>query len=127
MVAQPSVQFTQLCLTLQPHELQHSLSITNSQSSPKPMSVELVMPSNHLILCRPLLLLPSVIPSIIPSIHHHYLILEHFPYPERTFPHSHAAAYLLSIIPILLSSYPLPTTNLLSISLNLSNLDFSYK
>ena len=43
---------------------QASLSITNSQSLPKPMSIELVMPSNHLILCRPLLLLPSVFPSI---------------------------------------------------------------
>ena len=41
-----------------------SLSITNSQSSPKPMSIELVMPSNHLILCRPLLLLPPIFPSI---------------------------------------------------------------
>ena len=40
------------------------LSITNSQSSPKPMSIESVMPSNHLILCRPLLLLPSNFPSI---------------------------------------------------------------
>ena len=38
--------------------------ITNSQSPPKPMSIELVMASNHLILCRPLLLLPSVFPSI---------------------------------------------------------------
>ena len=36
----------------------------NSQSSPKPMSIESVMPSNHLILCRPLLLLPSTFPSI---------------------------------------------------------------
>ena len=43
---------------------QASLSITNSQSSPKPMSTELVIPSNHLILCRPLLLLPSIFPSI---------------------------------------------------------------
>ena len=43
---------------------QASLSITNSQSSPKPMSIELVMPSNHLILCCPLLLLPSIFPSI---------------------------------------------------------------
>ena len=42
---------------------QASLSITNSQSSLKLMSVELVMPSNHLILCHPLLLLPSVFPS----------------------------------------------------------------
>ena len=43
---------------------QASLSITNSQSPPKPMSVELVMPSKHLILCCPLLLLPSIFPSI---------------------------------------------------------------
>ena len=43
---------------------QTSLSITNSQSSPKLVSIELVMPSNHLILCRPLLLLPLIPPSI---------------------------------------------------------------
>ena len=43
---------------------QASLSITNSQSLLKLMSIELVMPSNHLILCRPLLLLPSIFPSI---------------------------------------------------------------
>ena len=43
---------------------QASLSITNSQSLPKPMSIESAMPSNHLILCRPLLLLPSIFPSI---------------------------------------------------------------
>ena len=43
---------------------QASLSITSSQSSHKPMSIELVMPSNHLILCRPLLLLPSIFPTI---------------------------------------------------------------
>ena len=43
---------------------QASLSITNSQSPPKPMSIEWVMPSNHLILCRPLFLLPSIFPSI---------------------------------------------------------------
>ena len=43
---------------------QASLSITNSWSSLKLMSIESVMPSNHLILCRPLLLLPSVFPSI---------------------------------------------------------------
>ena len=41
-----------------------SLSITNSWSLPKLMSIESVMPSNHLILCRPLLLLPSIFPSI---------------------------------------------------------------
>ena len=38
--------------------------ITNSQSPPKPMSIESVMPSNHLILCHPLLLLPSLFPRI---------------------------------------------------------------
>ena len=43
---------------------QASLSITSSQSPPKPMSIELVMPSNYLILCHPLLLLPSIFPSI---------------------------------------------------------------
>ena len=43
---------------------QASLTVTNSWSLPKPMSIELVMPSNHLILCHPLLLLPSVFPSI---------------------------------------------------------------
>ena len=43
---------------------QASLSITNTWSIPKPMSIELVMPSNHFILCRPLLLLPSIFPSI---------------------------------------------------------------
>ena len=43
---------------------QASLSITNSLSPPKPMSIESVMPSNHLILCCPLLLLPSIFPSI---------------------------------------------------------------
>ena len=43
---------------------QASLSITNSRNPPKLMSFESVMPSNNLILCRPLLLLPSIFPSI---------------------------------------------------------------
>ena len=43
---------------------QASLSNTNCWSPPKPMSIESVMPSNHLILCCPLLLLPSIFPSI---------------------------------------------------------------
>ena len=43
---------------------QASLSITNSQSSLRLMSIELVMPSSHLILCRPLLLPPSIFPGI---------------------------------------------------------------
>ena len=44
--------------------LQASLSITNSQRLLKLISIESMMPSNHLILCRPLLLLPSIFPSI---------------------------------------------------------------
>ena len=43
---------------------QDSLSIINSQSLLNLMSIESVMPSNHLIICRPLLLLPSIFPSI---------------------------------------------------------------
>ena len=43
---------------------QASLSITNSRSLPKLMSIKSVMPSNHLILCCPLLLLPPILPSI---------------------------------------------------------------
>ena len=65
-VNQLSVQFSPSVMSnsLQPHELQASLSNTNSWSPPKPMSIESVMPSNHLILCRPLLLMPSIFPSI---------------------------------------------------------------
>ena len=43
---------------------QASLSITNSRNLPEPMSIESMMPSNHLILCHPLFLPPSIFPSI---------------------------------------------------------------
>ena len=65
-----TVQFssvTQSCLTLcNPMDCRTpgSLSITNSRSLLKLMSINLVMPSSHLILCRPLLLLPPIPPSI---------------------------------------------------------------
>ena len=61
-----SVQFIRSVVSdpLQPTACQASLSITNSQSSPKLMSIELVMPSSHLILCHPFLLLPPIPPSI---------------------------------------------------------------
>ena len=64
-----SVQFssvTQLCPTKTPRTEAHqaSPSFTNCQSFLKHMSIELVMPSNHLILCHSLLLLPSIFPSI---------------------------------------------------------------
>ena len=54
--------------SVRPHGLhvarQVSLSITNPQSLPQLTSIELVMASNHLVFCRPLLLLPSILPSI---------------------------------------------------------------
>ena len=59
-----SLSHVQLFATLWTTAHQDSLSITNSQSPPKPMSIVSVMPSNHLILCHPLLLLPSIFPSI---------------------------------------------------------------
>ena len=65
-----TVQFSsvaQLCPTLcdpMNQAREASLSVTNSRSSPKPMSIESVMPSSHSILCCPLLLLPPIIPSI---------------------------------------------------------------
>ena len=59
-----SLSCVQLFVTPWTAACQASLSITNSQSLLKPMSIESVMPSNHLILCRPLLLLPSIPPSI---------------------------------------------------------------
>ena len=63
-----SVQFSCSVVSdsLQPHGRAHqaSLSISNNQRLHKPMSIESVMPSNHLILCHPLLLLPSIFPSI---------------------------------------------------------------
>ena len=69
---QPSVQFSsvqslsciRLFVTPWTAARQASLSITNSRSPPKPRSIESVMPSKHFILCRPLLLLPSIFPSI---------------------------------------------------------------
>ena len=63
----PSVQllsYVRLFVTPWTATRQASLSITNSRSPPKPMSIELVMPSSHLILCHPLLLLPPIPPSI---------------------------------------------------------------
>ena len=70
LVLQGSVQFSSVLSRIRPFATpwtagrQASLSITNSRSLPKPMSIESVMPSSHLILCHPLLLLPSIFPSI---------------------------------------------------------------
>ena len=56
----------QSCLIMTPHTAacQASLSITNSRSLPKLVSIESVMPSSHLILCHPLFLLPPIPPNI---------------------------------------------------------------
>ena len=59
-----SLSHVQVFVTLWTTARQASLSITNSWCPPKPMSIESVMPSSHLILCRPLLFLPSIFPSI---------------------------------------------------------------
>ena len=59
-----SLSLVQLFVTPWTAAFQASLSITNSWSMLKLMSIESVMPSNHLILCHPLLLLPSIFPSI---------------------------------------------------------------
>ena len=60
----PLVQFSSVAQSSPTLPPQASLSITNSWSPPKLMSIVLVMPSNHLILCRPLLLPLSIFPSI---------------------------------------------------------------
>ena len=59
-----SFSHVRLCATPSIAVHQASLPITNSWSLPKLMSIDLVMPSSHLILCRPLLLLPPIPPSI---------------------------------------------------------------
>ena len=61
-----SVQFSRSVMSdsWQPHELQHARPLTSSRSLLKLMSIESVMPSCHLFLCCPLLLLPSIFPSI---------------------------------------------------------------
>ena len=59
-----SLSHVQLFATPWTAARQAFLSITNSRSSPKPMSIESVMPSSHLILCRPFILLPSIFSSI---------------------------------------------------------------
>ena len=59
-----SLSHVQLFVTPWTAGCQASLAITNSWNLPKLMSIELVMPSSHLILCCPLLLLPSIFPSI---------------------------------------------------------------
>ena len=74
---------TQSCLTLcnpMTAACQTSLCITNSQSLLKLMSIESVMPTNHLIFCRPLLLLPSIFPSI--RVSSKFFLVLHIRWPK---------------------------------------------
>ena len=64
VVVAQSLSHVRLFVTPRTAAHQAFLSITNSQSLLKLMSIESVMPSNHLILCRPLFLLPAIFPSI---------------------------------------------------------------
>ena len=87
MEAFSSVQFSRSVMSdsLRSHEPQHTrptLSINNSRSPPKPMSIESAMPSNHLILCHPLLLLPSIFPSISVFSNESALCIRWPKYPE---------------------------------------------
>ena len=83
---------------------QTSLSFTISGSLFKLMSIESVMPSNHLILCRPLLLLPSVFPSI--------RVFSHGPTGDQ----SNGASASASVLPMNIQSwFPLELTNLISL------------
>ena len=76
----------QLFETLWTAARQASLSITNSQSLFKLMSIESVMPSNHLILCHPLLLPPSIFPST--NLHMHIFPLPWISFPFRSLQNS---------------------------------------
>ena len=76
-----SLSHVKLFVTTLTEALQASLSIPNSQSLLKLMSIKLVMPYNHLILCRPLLHLASIFPSIrifsnVSSLHQVAKVLE---------------------------------------------------
>ena len=73
---------------------QASLSITNSRSLLKLMSIESVMPSNHLILCLPLLLLPSIFPSIRVFLHESVLLIRWPKYWSFSFNISPSNEYL---------------------------------
>ena len=105
-----SVQFSsvdQSCPTLcDPMDYSTSLSITNSWSLLKLMSIESVMPSNHLILCRPLLLLPSVFPSM--GV---FLVSQHFTLGGQSIGVSASA----SVVPMSIQDWSLRLTGWISL------------
>ena len=79
---------------------QASLSITNSRSSLKLMSIESVMPSNHLILCRPLLLPPSIFPSIRVFSNESALRIRWPQYWSCSFSISPSQSYFITMVPL---------------------------
>ena len=88
---------------------QASLSTTNSWSLPKLISIESVMPSNHLILCRSLLLLPSIFPSIRACQKSQFF---------ASCGHSIGVSTLASVFPINIQDwFPLGLTGLISLQL----------
>ena len=89
------VKKSHVCLFVTPWTAAHqaSLSITNLQSLLKLMSTESVMPSDHLILCRPLLLLPSTFPSIRVSSNKSLLRIRWPKYWSFSFSISHSNEY----------------------------------
>ena len=81
---------------------QASLSITNSQSLLKLMSIESVMPANHLIFCHPLLLLPSVFPSLSRPVA--YLPYHGPTLSQKLYPSPHLKWHLLQQSPCSLTN-----------------------
>ena len=92
-----SVQFSHCCVRLfaipWTAALQASLSITNLRSLLKLMSIESVMPSNHLILCRPFLVPPSIFPSIRVFSNEPVLCIRWLKYWSFSFSISHSSEY----------------------------------
>ena len=88
-----SLSWVQLFATPWTETRQASLSITNSQSLLKLMSIQLVMPSNHLILCCPILLLPSIFPSIRVFSNESFLYISWPKYWSFNFSISHSDEY----------------------------------
>ena len=99
---------TQSCLTLcnpMTAACQTSLCITNSHSLLKLMSIESVMPTNHLIFCRPLLLLPSIFPSI--RVSSKFFLVLHIRWPKYW-------SFSFSIVlPMNIQGFPLGLTSLI--------------
>ena len=91
-----SLSHVQLFTSQRTVSCQAYLSITNAQNLLKLMSIDSVMPSNHLILCRPLLLLPSIFPSIRVFSNESAFCIRWPKYPPAA-----AAAKLLQLCPTL--------------------------